>query len=62
VSWHLVHLLWSMQMVIGAYEYGIVNCVLLQIRELILIAHFSLVTGICVCSINLFLNHGLTDW
>jgi len=62
VSWHLVHLLWSLQMVIGAYEYGVVNCVLLQIREIILMAHFSMVTGICLCSINLFHSHGLTDW
>jgi hypothetical protein len=60
VSWHLVHLLWSLQMVFGDYEYGIVNRALLQIREVILMSHFSMVTGNCLCSINLFHSHALT--
>jgi len=49
-------------MVIGDYEYGIVNCALLQIREVILMAHFSTVTGICLCIINLYHSHAVTDW
>lgn len=48
-------------MVIGDCEYGIVSCVFLQIRGVVLMAHFSIVTGICLCNINPFHSDALTD-